>query len=125
MALNAPASASALSPLAIVDPPARVPNEPQASVIDRVGRRVSRWGACPGTPSKEALFELLKTSDMYDTEPQGLEVFDAARLKVLKRPTCPKPLEAVVTGVALTHYLQSERHLERTAAELRHAPSWA
>ena len=116
VALNALASASALSPLAIVNPPARVPNEPQASVIDRVGRRVSRWGAGPGTPPKEALFELLKTNDMYDTEPQGLEVFDAERLKVLKRPTCPKPLETVSTGFALTQHLESERHFERTAA---------
>ncbi|CAK0814522.1 unnamed protein product, partial [Prorocentrum cordatum] len=67
---------------------------------------------------KEALFELLKTTDLYDTEPQGLEVFDADRLKVLKRPTNPKPLESVLTGHALTQYLESERHLERSAAEV-------
>ena len=87
-------------------------------MIDRVGRRVSRRGVGPGTAPKEALFELLKTNDMYDAEPHGLEVFDAARLKVLKRPTCPKPLESALTGFAPTRYLQSERHLERTAAEV-------
>ncbi|CAK0851640.1 unnamed protein product, partial [Prorocentrum cordatum] len=66
----------------------------------------------------EALLELLKTTDLYDTEPQGLGVFDADRLKVLKRPTNPKPLESVLTGHALTQHLESERHLERSAAEV-------
>ncbi|CAK0792469.1 unnamed protein product, partial [Prorocentrum cordatum] len=71
-----------------------------------------------GSAPAEALFELLNTSDMYDTEPQGLEVFDADRLKVLKRPTNPKPLESVLSSFALTQHLESERRLERAAAEV-------
>ena len=87
-------------------------------MIDQAGRRVSRRGVGSGVAPKEALLEFLKTSDMYDTETQGLEVFDAARLKVWKCPACPKPLETVLAGFALAQCLQSERHLERAAAEV-------
>ncbi|CAK0836197.1 unnamed protein product, partial [Prorocentrum cordatum] len=71
-----------------------------------------------GSAPAGALFELLKTNDMHDTEPQGLEVFDADRLKVLERPTNPKPLESALSGFALAQHLESERRLERAAAKV-------
>ncbi|CAK0836811.1 unnamed protein product, partial [Prorocentrum cordatum] len=71
-----------------------------------------------GSGPAEAVFELLKTNDMYDTEPQGLEVFDADFLKILKRPAKPKPLESVLSGLALAQYLVSERRRGRAVAEV-------
>ena len=122
VSLNALATASALSPLAVVDPPSRAPSVPQASVLSRVGRRVSRRGCQPGLPPKDPLLKLIKTTDMSDADPQGLKVFNAARLKVRKRPMCTKPLESLLTGFALEQHPQPSATSSARPARSWHGP---
>lgn len=68
----------------------------QASVMQRIGRRVGSFGPRPaGLTTRGAVIELLKVRDLYDQQPTALAPFDPNKLKILRPDWEVKPVEVV------------------------------
>ena len=75
--------------------------ESQRSALQHIGRPVAHFGSRPAaTSSREALFELLRTTDFYSEEAHLREPLDESRFKVLRGPLTPKPLLDRLDGEA-------------------------
>ena len=88
--------------------------------MSRVGRRIAAYPSDPVPRSdKEALFELLKTSDFYADDVALRESLDEARLKVLAGNFTPRPLEQRLSGESLRLRQHFEQEIERSEEEVQ------
>ena len=90
----------------------------QTSVRSRVGARVAECGDMPSLSQHEALFELLRSRDFYNLEPQNLGRYDYDKVTILTAGV--KTLDAAgVLPMECHEFIKNPvRHVLRSAADI-------
>ena len=87
--------------------------------LDSIRRRVSKYPSDPERRSnKQALFQLLKTTDFHSDAESARVSFDEDKLKILGGTAPPREMEPLLHGDALDSYVNFVDRIERTEAEV-------
>ena len=116
--LNSLFMATARTGLVPVTPPDKEPSAAQRSILGRLGRKIVACGPPPASPPREALFELLRTRDVYEDTPRLIEPYDKQRLEVLTRQVSRRPIEQLVGPEGRWFLANRRSRIERSAAEV-------
>eukprot|EP00973_Karenia_brevis_P007030 954519-Karenia_brevis.AAC.1 len=67
---------------------------------------------------RRAIFELLKSRDLYAQEPQNLALYDSNLLKVAKGETVPKNAEHLLPAAVAAYIRHHKTCIQRTDEEM-------
>lgn len=111
--------ASSVGPSQVPKPAAGTPNLAQQTVFRNLGRCAVRFLEEPAAqPPLEALYELLRTRDLYSEQESPRVPYDLAQLKVFRTTTQPRGLGQRLRGPAAELHTDYRRSIERSEGEL-------